>query len=80
MQTARTTIELDKELLKKVKQRAIDEERSLKQFIDEAVRKQLEEKVVKKRESKAKKIYPFKAYDMGEMKGTLRREEIYDWL
>jgi len=73
MQTARTTIELDKELLKKAKQKAIAEDKNLKQVIAEALRKELLGPRPKKRKVK------FKATHLG-VTGTLRREEIYDWL
>lgn len=79
MQTVRTTIELDKDLLKKAKRMALEEEKTLKDVINEAVRKQLESETPLKSKTKAKK-YPFKTYHMGKMKGTLRRVEIYDWL
>lgn len=78
MQTARTTIELDKELLKKAKQKALEEDKSLKQVITETLREKFSVPV-KQKKVKTKK-YPFKAYNMGEIKGTLSREEIYDWL
>lgn len=73
MQTARTTIELDKELLKMAKQKAIKEDKNLKQVITEALRKDLLGERPKKRKVK------FKTFPLG-VKGTLRREEIYDWL
>jgi predicted transcriptional regulator len=73
MQTARTTIELDKELLKRVKQKALEEDKNLKQLITEALKKELLGDYPKKRKVK------FKATHLG-VSGTLRREEIYDWL
>jgi hypothetical protein len=73
MQTARTTIELDKDLLKKAKQRALEEDKSLKELITEGLKIRIEEREPKKRKVK------FKAYKLG-VKGSLRREEIYDWL
>lgn len=73
MQTVRTTIELDRELLKRVKQKAIEEETNLKQVVTEALRKDLLGEWPKKRKVK------FKTFPLG-VKGTLRREEIYDWL
>lgn len=79
MQTVRTTIELDKELLKKAKQKAIEEDKNLKRVITEALREQLEPETPQKSKARAKK-YPFKAYHMGKVKGNLSREEIYDWL
>lgn len=77
MQTARTTIELDRELLKKAKQKALQEDKTLKQIIGEVLEKGLEEKTVKiNRKEKTVKI---RTYLMG-VRGTLSREEIYDWL
>lgn len=79
MQTVRTTIELDKELLKRAKRKALEEDKNLKQVISEALKKQLEPETTYERKARAKK-YPFKAYNMGKVKGNLSREEIYDWL
>jgi hypothetical protein len=73
MQTARTTIELDKELLKRAKRKALEEGKNLKQVITEALRKDLFGGGPQKRKVK------FKATHLG-VTGTLRREEIYDWL
>ncbi|OGD89179.1 hypothetical protein A3D81_02800 [Candidatus Curtissbacteria bacterium RIFCSPHIGHO2_02_FULL_40_17] len=73
MQTARTTIELDKELLKRAKQKAIKEDKNLKQVISEALRRDL------LGEKQSKRKVKFKTFPLG-VKGTLRREEIYDWL
>lgn len=73
MQTVRTTIELDRELLKKAKQKALEEDKNLKQVITDALRKDLLGKGTKKRKVK------FGTAHLG-VKGTLRREEIYDWV
>ena len=78
MQTARTTIELDKELLKRAKQKALEEDKSLREIIGEVLQKGLEEH----REAKlnnVKKRIKLKSYPLG-VKGPLRRVEIYDWL
>jgi len=77
MQTARTTIELDRELLKKAKQKALHEDKTLKQIIGEVLKKGLEEKIVTT--DHKKKTIKIKTYPMG-VSGTLSREEIYDWL
>lgn len=74
MKTARNTIELDKELLKKLKLKAIDEEKTLKEMMNELVRKGLETTIKAKR----KKKFVFKAYDMGLIKTPLTREQIYE--
>lgn len=76
MQTARTTIEIDKGLLKQVKQRALEEDKTLRELITEALEKSLRSSWQKK----AAKITRIRTYNMGEIKGTLSREEIYDWL
>lgn len=78
MQTARTTIELDRELLKKAKRKALEEDKTLKEVISEILRKDLR-KLEKKKKTTKKKI-KIRTYHMGEIKGTLSREEIYDWL
>ena len=82
MQTARTTIELDKHLLKQVKQRALEEDKTLKQIIHEALEKLVDIDINKRHEEKKAQVkrYPFRAYNLGKVKGTLSREEIYDWL
>ena len=82
MQTARTTIELDKHLLKQIKQMALEEDKTLKQIIHEALGMLVDININKRYEGKRTqaKRYPFRAYNMGEIKGTLSREEIYDWL
>lgn len=82
MQTARTTIEIDKGLLRQVKQKALEEDKTLKELIHEALGRLVDidtDKRYRKKIVKRKK-YPFRAYNMGEIKGTLSREEIYDWL
>lgn len=82
MQTARTTIEIDKGLLKMAKQMAIEEDKTLKQIINEALEKLVDIEAnerYRKKKTQAKR-YPFRAYNLGKIKGTLSREEIYDWL
>lgn len=76
MQTARTTIEIDKMLLRQVKQRALEEDKTLRQLVTEALEKTLRSPWKKKT---AKRIR-IRTYNLGEIKGTLSREEIYDWL
>jgi len=73
MKTARTTIELDRELLKTAKQKAIEEDKSLKKVISEALEKQFSTGSKKKRPK-----FRFKAYDMGVIKMPLTREQIYE--
>lgn len=76
MQTARTTIEIDKGLLRQVKQRALEEDKTLRQLITEALEKTLRSSWQKKTAKRIK----IRTYNLGEIKGTLSREEIYDWL
>jgi len=76
MQTARTTVELDKALLRQAKQRAIEEDKTLRELITEALEKTLRSPWQKKAVRKIK----IRTYNMGKIKGTLSREEIYDWL
>ena len=44
------------------------------------MKKTVKEKIKIKNLSKIKPKFRFKVYDMGQIKGTLSREEIYDWL
>lgn len=44
------------------------------------MKKKAKEKIKNKKLSKIKPKFHFKAYDMGQIKGMLSREEIYDWL
>jgi len=82
MQTARTTVELDKALLRQAKQRAIEEDKTLKEIIHEALERLVDIDADKRYAAKRRRVkrYPFRAYNLGEIKGTLSREEIYDWL
>jgi predicted transcriptional regulator len=72
MTTVRTTVELDKDLLKKAKQKAVEEDKTLKQLVESALKKEVENPEKRKRKIK------IRTYDMGEIKGTLSREEIYE--
>jgi len=82
MQTARTTIEIDKELLKMAKQMAIEEDKTLKEIVHEALERLVDIDADKRYGAKRRQVkkYPFHAYNLGKIKGTLSREEIYDWL
>ncbi len=77
MQTARTTVELDKELLKKAKQKAIEEDKSLKQIMNEILRRGLERAQAEEIPKRKRRIR-IRTYPLG-VKGKLTREEIYDW-
>lgn len=74
MQTVRTTIELDKELLKKAKQKAIEEDKSLRQVVNEVLKKEFGLKTERKNKPK----FEFRTYNMGVVKLPLTREEIYE--
>ncbi len=82
MQTARTTIEIDKEMLKMAKQMAIEKDKTLKQIVHDALERLIDIDADKRYAAKRKQVrrYPFRAYNLGKIKGTLSREEIYDWL
>ena len=61
MQTARTTVELDKALLRQAKQRAIEEDKTLKQIIHEALENLVDIDSDKRYAAKRKQVkrYPF---------------------
>ena len=69
---------IEENLLREAKRVALDEDKTLKEVINAALEKELL-KPVEKKVTKPKE-FPFKAYHMGKIKGTLSREEIYDWL
>lgn len=77
MQTIRTTIELDKELLIRAKQKALEKDKTLREIITTAIQKEVRAPLEKK--GKARKI-KIRTYNMGEIKGTLSRKDIYYWL
>jgi len=69
----RTTVVFDEEnLIKEAKKKAVEEDKTLKEVLSEALRAYLD---VKKPVAKK---FPFKGYHMGKMKGTFRRTEIYE--
>ena len=69
----RTTVVFEEEnLIKEAKKKAVEEDKTLKEIVNEALRTYLQ---VRK---PTRKKFPFKGYHMGEIKGTLRREEIYE--
>jgi len=78
MEEKRTTIAIQENLLREAKQVALDEDKTLKELVNEALINRLKRPVQKKKAPPKK--FPFKAYHMGKIKGTLRRVEIYDWL
>lgn len=78
-QLARTTIQIEEELLKEAKKRAIDEEKSLRTLIKEALKEKLDKPEKKTRRKTVKFGDVFKPEPLG-VKGKLTREEIYDFL
>ena len=78
MTIKRTTVAIEENLLKEAKKVALEEDKTLKELVNEALINQLKKPGQKK--ITAPKKFPFKAYHMGKIKGTLRRVEIYDWL
>ncbi len=74
MAEKRTTITIEENLLKEAKMVALENNKTLKEVIEEALKQRLG-----KGKPKGRKV-KFKAYHLGKIKGTLSREEIYDWL
>lgn len=73
-QLTKTTVYLDKYLLFLSKKRALEEGKTLKQVIKEALGKHLGITLAK---APSKKIN-FGGYDLGKIKGKLTRQEIYE--
>lgn len=77
-QTVKTTIEIDADLFYLAKMKGIQEKKSLKTIVNEALVKELSPKL-KKNQRKTKKVkLPFGGYNLGGITGTFRREEIYE--
>lgn len=70
----KTTIELDAELIYLAKMKGLQEKKTLRQIISESLAKELN---IPKKE-KLKKIPQIGGYNLGGVKGTLRRVEIYE--
>lgn len=70
----KTTIEIDAKLLYLVKMKALQEGKTLKEVISESLTKELRVKEVKKE----KKAIHIGGYNLGGVKGTLRRVDIYE--
>ena len=70
----KTTIELDARLLYLAKMKALQERKTLKEVISESLEKELKIK----KAGKEKKALPIGGYNLGGIKGTLRRIDIYE--
>lgn len=75
-QLTKTTVYLDKNLLFLIKKKALEERKTLKELMKEAVSRYLglHVSISKALPHKVK----FGGFDMGKIKGSLSREEIYD--
>ncbi|OGK08836.1 hypothetical protein A2767_07145 [Candidatus Roizmanbacteria bacterium RIFCSPHIGHO2_01_FULL_35_10] len=73
-QTVKTTVEINPDLLYMAKIKALKENKSLKEIINESLKKELGIK------TKIKKTKPVQigGYNLGGIKGSLRREDIYE--
>jgi hypothetical protein len=71
---SKTTVYFEKPLLYLAKKKALDEGKSLKQIMKEALTKYLGLSLTPVKKSQIK----FGGYDLGEIKGNLDRKEIYD--
>jgi hypothetical protein len=73
MESLRTTIVLEKELYRQAKRLALEQEKTLKEVIEEALRSYLRGDQQRRRGSGGGR---FRVY-AGRSRGTLRRENIY---
>jgi hypothetical protein len=73
-QLAKTTVYFEKPLLYMAKKRALEEGKSLRQVLKEALTKYLGLTLTPIKKTQIK----FGGYELGEMKGRLDRREIYD--
>jgi len=69
----RTTVRLDEELFKDARKKAIDQGVAFAKIVNEALRNYL--KVEKK--AKTSK-FELKVYNIGKIKGSLRRKDLYE--
>lgn len=70
----KTTIVLEKDLLRAIKRKALEENATLKEIFRQALLKELG------REKKRARKVKFGQYNMGKIRGNLSRKEIYDFL
>ena len=73
MADKRTTITIEENLLKEAKRIALEEDKTLKELVGEALKEKLDVK-----DCSRKPNFRFKAYNMGEIKLPLTREQIYE--
>jgi metal-responsive CopG/Arc/MetJ family transcriptional regulator len=73
MESARTTIVLEKELYRQVKRLALDQDKTLKEIIEQALRSYLRGDHPTGQRSRTER---FGVY-AGKVRGSLRRENIY---
>jgi hypothetical protein len=73
-QLAKTTVYFEKPLLYLAKKKALEESKTLKQVLKEALAKHLGVSI---RKTPVKKI-KFGGYNLGKIKGNLSRKELYD--
>lgn len=70
----KTTVVLERDLLRAVKRKALEENTTLKEIFHQALLRELGEK-----KRKTRKV-EFGQYNMGRIKGKLSRKEIYEFL
>ncbi len=68
----RTTVRLDDEVFKEARKKAIDQRLSFASILNEALKAYL-----KKPKKETRRQFKLKIYDMGQIKGSLSRTEIY---
>lgn len=73
-QLAKTTVYLEKPLLYLAKKKALEEDKTLRQILKEALSKYLSLTT----SNPPTKVIKFGGYDLSKIKGNLSREEIYD--
>lgn len=75
LQTVKTTVEIDPNLLYMAKMKALKENKSLKEIINDSLKKELG---VVKTKIKQTKPVQIGGYNLGGIKGSLRRVDIYE--
>ena len=73
-QTIKTTIEIDTQLLYLAKIKAVEERKSLKEIVNESLKRELQKQQITQ---KKKKII-IGGYKLGGVKGSLRRIDLYE--
>lgn len=69
----RTTVRLEEKLYKEARKKAIDERRSFTDIVSIAL-----ESYIRLKKKDKRKRFDLKIYDLGKIKGDLRRNEIYE--